>query len=124
MRISWLIGQGEIRATGFNEQCDLFYPQLEEGKVYFVSKARVNLAKKQFNNVNNEYEIAFDRDTDIQPVRVFLFCREGSRLMQQCDDESVPQVKYNFKRVDELGDLAKDELCGELDSRPPGTIRS
>ena len=39
---------GEIRATGFNTVVDALYDKLEEGKVYYVSKARVNLAKKKF----------------------------------------------------------------------------
>lgn len=30
----------------------------------------------------------------------------------QCDDDSVPQVKFNFKGIDELGELQKDEMTG------------
>lgn len=30
--------QGEIKATGFNEEVDNLYPMFEEGKVYFISK--------------------------------------------------------------------------------------
>jgi len=30
----------------------------------------------------------------------------------QCDDESVPQVKFNFKGIGELGELQKDEMTG------------
>ncbi|KAI5295387.1 Replication factor A protein 1, partial [Ascosphaera acerosa] len=41
---------GEIRATGFNEQVDKFFHVLEE-------------AKKQFSNVNNDYELMFESDT-------------------------------------------------------------
>lgn len=41
---------------------------LEEGKVYYISKARVNIAKKQFSTLNNEYEIMFEKDTDVQLV--------------------------------------------------------
>lgn len=63
--------QGEIRATGFNENCDRLYPLLEEGGVYYVSKARVNIAKKQFSNLSNEYELMFDRDTEVSKVRPF-----------------------------------------------------
>lgn len=60
---------GEIKATGFNDACDNLYPLFEEGKVYYISKARVNIAKKQFSNLTNEYEIMFERDTDVQLVR-------------------------------------------------------
>lgn len=59
---------GEIKATGFNDAVDAFYNLLEEGKVYFVSKARIQIAKKQFNNVNNEYEITLDNSSEISLV--------------------------------------------------------
>jgi replication factor A1 len=42
--------------------------KVSDNKVYFVSKCRVNIAKKQFSNVQNEYELMFERDTVIEPV--------------------------------------------------------
>ncbi|KAJ9093583.1 hypothetical protein QFC19_008312 [Naganishia cerealis] len=89
---------GEIRATGFNEAVDNFYETLQEGKVYFVSRARVNIAKKQFSNVNNDYEIMFDQNTEIEP----------------CEDESVPQIKYNFVSIEGLSAVEKDQTCDVL----------
>ena len=59
---------GEIRATAFNGAVDEFYDRLEEGKVYLISQAKVNLAKKKFNNVNNEYELALENKTVIEEV--------------------------------------------------------
>jgi len=59
---------GEIRATGFNAVVDDLYHRLEEGKVYYISKARVNLAKKKFSNVNNDYELGFEKNTEIEEV--------------------------------------------------------
>ena len=70
---------GEIKATGFNDTVDLFYNILEEGKVYFISKARVGIAKKQFSNVNNEYEISLESGSEITlvscafPISVLLY---------------------------------------------------
>jgi len=65
---------GEIRATGFNLVCDELYPRLEEGKVYYISKARVNLAKKKFSNVNNDYELGFERNTEVEEVSfIYLY---------------------------------------------------
>ena len=63
---------GEIRGTGFNLVCDELYPKLEEGKVYYISKARVNLAKKKFSNVNNDYELGFERNTEVEEVSFFF----------------------------------------------------
>ncbi|KAG5518244.1 hypothetical protein PMAC_003040 [Pneumocystis sp. 'macacae'] len=59
---------GEIRATAFNDQVDMLYDILQEGQVYFISKCRVNIAKKQFSNVQNEYELTFERDTEVEKV--------------------------------------------------------
>lgn len=64
---------GEIRATAFNAVVDNLYPRLEEGKVYYVSKARVNLAKKKFSNVNNDYELGFEKNTEIEEVSPLVF---------------------------------------------------
>lgn len=61
---------GEIRATAFNTSVDELYDKLQEGKIYYVSKARVNLAKKKFNHTNNEYELALEKNTEIQEVRL------------------------------------------------------
>lgn len=59
---------GEIRATGFNAVVDELYEKLEEGKVYYISKARVNLAKKKFSNVQNDYEMSLEKTTVIEEV--------------------------------------------------------
>ena len=61
---------GEIRATGFNEQCDALYENFQEGCVYYISApCRVNFAKKQFSQgINNDYELTFERDTLVEKV--------------------------------------------------------
>lgn len=72
--INLLDDSGEIRATGFREQCDLLYPLFEEGSVYYISSpCRVQLAKKEFSNVNNDYELTFEKDTVVE--KVFLIPR-------------------------------------------------
>lgn len=74
--VTFMDESGEIRATGFNAVVDALYDKLEEGKVYFVSKARVNLAKKKFNNVANEYELNLEKNTEVEEVgfcNVLLF---------------------------------------------------
>jgi replication factor A1 len=60
---------GEIKATAFNNVVDDLYHRLEEGKVYYISKARVNLAKKKFSNLSNDYELTLERHTEIEEVR-------------------------------------------------------
>ena len=60
--------QGEIKATGFNEAVDNLYQLFEEGKVYYITKARVNIAKKQFSNLTNDYEIMFENQSEVTLV--------------------------------------------------------
>jgi len=92
--VTFLDESGEIRATGFNESVDQWYEMLQEGSVYYISApCRVQLAKKQFSNVNNDYELTFERDTVIEKAE---------------DTEGVPQVRYNFTTLKELETVDKD----------------
>jgi replication factor A1 len=59
---------GEIRATAFGQEVDTFYEVLQEQHVYYISKCRVTIAKKQFSNVKNDYELMIGRDTVIELV--------------------------------------------------------
>lgn len=67
--VNLLDDSGEIRATGFNDQCDVLYDLFQEGNVYYISSpCRVQMAKKQFTNLNNDYELTFERDTVVEKV--------------------------------------------------------
>ncbi|CAL1705705.1 unnamed protein product [Somion occarium] len=87
---------GEIRGTAFNNAVDELYDKLEEGKVYYISKAKVQLAKKQFTTVSNEYELGFERHTEVEECR---------------DTQSLPTIRYNFVPLSGLQDLVKDAIC-------------
>ncbi|KAJ6531268.1 hypothetical protein B0H19DRAFT_1191005 [Mycena capillaripes] len=90
---------GEIRATAFNAVATALYDRLQEGKVYFISRARVNIAKKQFSHLSNEYELGFEKNTEIE----------------EClDTVNVPNVKYDFVPLGELEKQAKDSTCDVL----------
>ncbi|KAK3945878.1 hypothetical protein QBC46DRAFT_62197 [Diplogelasinospora grovesii] len=92
--VNLLDESGEIKATGFNNECDQFYDVLHEGSVYYISSpCRVNLAKKQFSNLPNDYELTFEKDTMIEKAE---------------DQSSVPQVRFNFCNIQELQDVEKD----------------
>ena len=67
--VNLLDESGEIKATGFNNECDAFYERFQEGAVYYISSpCRVQLAKKQFSNLANDYEITFEANTEIVKV--------------------------------------------------------
>ncbi|KAL7622995.1 Replication factor A protein 1 [Parahypoxylon ruwenzoriense] len=92
--VNLLDESGEIKATGFNEQCDQYYDLLQEGQVYYISNpCRVSLAKKQFSNLPNDYELTFERDTVIEKAE---------------DQSSVPQVRFSFVNIQDLQSVEKD----------------
>ncbi|KAI8913069.1 hypothetical protein DFJ77DRAFT_466661 [Powellomyces hirtus] len=86
---------GEIRATGFNDAVNVFYDMLEEGKVYYISKAPIKPAKKQFSNVQNEYEMT------IEPQSTITLCT---------DAKDVPGVRYNFVPLDKLNEVEANSM--------------
>jgi len=91
---------GGIRATAFNAVAEDLFEKLQEGKVYFISRARINVAKKKFSNhPNNEYEMNFEKNTEVE----------------ECfDATNVPSVQYNFVELSKLEDLVKDSICDVL----------
>ena len=92
--VNFLDQSGEIRATGFNEQCDQLYDVFQEGQIYYISTpCRVQMAKKQFSNVNNDYEMTFERDTIVEKAE---------------DQDDVPQIRYNFTSIGDLQSVEKD----------------
>lgn len=92
--VNFLDESGEIRATGFNEQVDQFYDLLREGQVYYIaSPCKVQLAKKQWSNLPNDYELTFERDTLITKAE---------------DQSSVPQIRFNFCTLSDLQAVEKD----------------
>jgi replication factor A1 len=91
--VNLLDESGEIKATGFNDQCDMLYDQLHEGSVYYIGNCRVQLAKKQFSNLPNDYELTFERDSLVEKAE---------------DSDNVPQVRFNFTTIGGLQTVEKD----------------
>ncbi|CCE65289.1 hypothetical protein TPHA_0K01560 [Tetrapisispora phaffii CBS 4417] len=82
--VNFLDTSGEIRATAFNDMATKFNEILQEGKVYYVSKARLQPAKPQFSNLSHPYELSMDRET----------------IIEECKDESnVPKTHFNFVKL-------------------------
>ena len=92
--VNFLDDSGEIRATGFNDQCDQLYELIQEGQVYYISSpCRVQIAKKQFSNLSNDYELTFERDTQVEKAE---------------EEGGVPQVKFSFTQISDLQTVEKD----------------
>ncbi|XP_077270948.1 replication protein A 70 kDa DNA-binding subunit-like, partial [Temnothorax americanus] len=75
-------GSGEIRCIAFKDLCDKFYNRIEPGKVYYISRCTLKLANKQFNMLDNPYEMVMTTDTEIVP------CHE--------DSADIPTLRFNF----------------------------
>lgn len=91
--VNLLDESGEIKATAFNDQCDMLYDVLQEGGVYYISTCRVQMAKKQFNNLPHDYELTFERDTVVEKAE---------------DSRDVPQVRFNFTTIADLQNVEKE----------------
>lgn len=92
--VNLLDDTGEIRATMFNEVAERLYPVFEEGTVYYVSSpCRVVLAKKQFSNLPNDYELSFERETEVEKAE---------------DQDNKPQIRFNFTKIGDLNSVEKD----------------
>ncbi|KAB8076327.1 hypothetical protein BDV29DRAFT_170346 [Aspergillus leporis] len=92
--VNLLDDSGEIRATGFNDQCDMLYDVFQEGSVYYISSpCAVKIAKKQFSNLNNDYELTFERDTVVEKAE---------------DQSDVPQIRFSFTAIGDLQSVEKD----------------
>lgn len=93
--VEFLDESGEIRATGFNQELDKFYEMLEINKVYTVTMATLKTANKQYSKLNNDYEMTFNKMTEIQ------LCEE---------DESVPTMQFSFLPISEVANAEKDAI--------------
>ncbi|XP_055082739.1 replication protein A 70 kDa DNA-binding subunit-like isoform X2 [Periophthalmus magnuspinnatus] len=86
---------GEIKVTAFNKEVDKFYTLLEQGKVYYISKATLKVANKQFNTLSHEYEMTLHANSSIV----------------LCDDShDVPDVHCHFVPISELEQREKDTI--------------
>ena len=55
--------------------------------VYYISKATLKPADKRYSSVNNDYEMTFNQETQVQ------YCEEEGNL---------PTMKFNFVSIDQL----------------------
>ncbi|CAN6469440.1 unnamed protein product [Victoria cruziana] len=87
---------GEIRATCFNSIVDRFYDLIEVGRVYILSKGSIKPAQRNFNHLNNDWEILLD----------------SSSTVDRCpdDDESIPQQNFSFRPINEIESMENTSL--------------
>ncbi|XP_047463887.1 replication protein A 70 kDa DNA-binding subunit-like isoform X2 [Mugil cephalus] len=86
---------GEIKITAFNKEADKFFSLVEQGKVYYISKATLKVANKQYTTLKNDYEMTLHAHSSIVP----------------CDDSlGIPAVHCDFVPIGELENRDKDAI--------------
>lgn len=91
---------GEIRATCFNALVDRFYETVEVGKVYVVSRGNLKPAKRDYNHLNNEWEIFLEHQSTIE------LCLD--------ENSSIPAQRFNFTSIDRIEDLENNAIVDVL----------
>ncbi|XP_031483992.1 replication protein A 70 kDa DNA-binding subunit A-like [Nymphaea colorata] len=87
---------GEIRVTCFNLVADQFYDRINVGNVYLISKGSLKPAQKNFNHLNNEWEILLESTSTIEP------CLE--------EDSSIPRQQFNFRPISEIESMENNSM--------------
>lgn len=87
---------GEIRATAFTNECDKFYDMFNINDVYYISKASLKTANKQYSSLKNDYEITFTGETTVVP------CSETV--------SAIPMQSFNFKSISEIQNIEPGQL--------------
>ncbi|KAK5850856.1 hypothetical protein PBY51_001696 [Eleginops maclovinus] len=86
---------GEIKITAFNKEVDKFFSLVEQGKVYYISKATLKVANKQFTTLKNNYEMTLHAHSSVMP----------------CDDsQGIPTVSCAFVPIAELENRDTDTI--------------
>jgi len=78
---------GEIRASFFNKSAEKFFPLIEQGKVYKLSRGNVKVANRKYSTINHTYELSFDEDAIIE---------------LQDDESGIEAIKFNFSRIRDI----------------------
>ncbi|KAI3961517.1 hypothetical protein MKX01_001253 [Papaver californicum] len=87
---------GEIQVTGFNAVADQFYDQIEAGKMYLISRGSLKPASKNFNRLQNEYEITLENTSTVQP------CME--------DDHTIPMQQFHFRPISDIETMETNSM--------------
>ncbi|KAJ3688250.1 hypothetical protein LUZ61_017414 [Rhynchospora tenuis] len=101
---------GQIRVTCFNNVAEHFYPKIEFGKVYLISKGSIKQANKRFNPLNHEYEMNLESGSMVEPCE---------------DDNTIPGVTFCFRQISDIESLPSDtilDVIGVVTSISPASI--
>lgn len=72
---------------------------LQPDKVYYISKAQLKTANKQYSTLDNDYEMSFNNETVIEP------CEDDT-------DCSIPKMNLNLLPLSELTNKNANDFVG------------
>lgn len=98
--VELLDNTGEIKMSGFNDQCDKFYDMLQIDSVYYISKCQLKTANKQYSKLNCDYEMTMTSETAIE------LCED--------DTDNLPQVQLNIVPLCDLENKAPNDLIDAI----------
>jgi replication factor A1 len=75
----------------FQYASNTFHPSIQIGKVYIISKGLIKLINKEYNHLENDWEITLDNTSIIEP------CIE--------DDHLIANHNFKFTPINELSTL-------------------
>jgi len=87
---------GDIRMTGFNQEADQHYDNIEVGQCYQISGGTLKQANRQYNKTSHQFEVTLNRSSQIEPITD----EEGAN--------SIPRQKFNVVTIDRL-EAAQDD---------------
>jgi len=93
--VEFIDESGTIRATMFGSEVDEFYPLLQVGNVYYISKAKIKQNNGEFASPN-PFEMYFNKDTLIVP----------------CPDiecTNVPRETYKCSKIDQVQNMNEND---------------
>lgn len=73
---------------------------LQVDKVYFITKAQLKTANKQYSNLPNDYEMTLGNES----------------VIQECVDASddIPAVKYDFVPISRIAEMETNAVVGRF----------
>ncbi|KAL6841007.1 hypothetical protein ACP4OV_029267 [Aristida adscensionis] len=110
----------ETRATCFNLQVDQYYDQIEVDKVYLISRGKVKLANRNFNPLNNDYELVLDHTTSIEtfsgdesitPKQQVNFLQNGEFLENMEGGATTDQQNVGFTDLEARWSVQPSKNC-------------
>lgn len=89
----------KMRVTMFNAEVDMFEPQLQQGKSYFISKGQIKPANKKFNNLGSDYEMTLDKNSIVENAP---------------DGGEIPLQSFKFVPIADIANISADKVIDVL----------